>query len=104
MLLAFQASAFDRSATCPGSHAFRAPEEFHGTRMITICYWGFCGSAGLGVAVAGLAKGGGESRQGSFLPRTRSGVLSGGTLRALRVSGASSPGGACNGGTSWEPA
>ena len=37
----------------------------------------------------GVENGGGASRQGSFLPRTRSGVSSGGTLSALRVSGAS---------------
>src|SRR5688572_25875413 len=70
----------------------------HGVRMITTCYCGFWGSA------VGVENGGGVSRQGSSLPRGRSGVFSGGTFNALRVSGGSRPGGACRGGSSCAPA
>src|SRR5262249_48219962 len=70
---------------------------------------GFGASAGgcagaLGLAAALESNGGGISRQGSSLPRIRSGVFSGGTLRALRVLGVSRPGGACSGGISCAPA
>src|SRR5688572_6958980 len=108
MLLAFQASAFDRSATCPETRRLLNNRGLHAVRIIAICYCGFGGSAAVGVApfglALGLAKGGGMSRQGSSLPRMRSGVLSGGTLSELRVLGVSRPAGACSGGISRAPA
>src|SRR5262245_27348128 len=108
MLLDFQSSAFDRSATCPGSAAPRQSVGHDGGRMITTCYFflflDLPGSAGGAVRVFLGSNCGGMSRQGSFLPRFLSGVLRGGTFRALRVFGASSPGGACSGGISWAPA
>src|SRR5215510_1598516 len=104
MLLAFQASAFDRSATCPDPMCPRNQWTSRGAHHN--CYCGFGGSAfggagvALGAAVLVVEKGGGMSRQGSSLPRIRSGVFNGGTLSAFRVLGASRPGGACNGGNS----
>src|SRR6185295_2425628 len=104
MLLAFQASAFDRSATCPDSAASpRTRRNSRGANHINSQFF-LAGSAGGGAIGLDAEYGGGASRQGSLGPRTRSGVLSCGTLSALRVFGVSSPGGACRGGTSCAPA
>src|SRR5688572_22547651 len=118
MLLAFQASAFDRSATCPAPqrHVLGRKAGAHDTRN-----YGVAGVAGfffaslafclaslsaafsflrrslisalVGGAASGLAglKAGGWSRHGSFLPRGRSTASSAGIRRALRVSGTSRP-------------
>src|SRR5262245_10201139 len=106
MLLDFQSSAFDRSAICPRPDA-PDPGDARGANHSNVVSYldsGLAASAGLAGAVLELVKGGGMSRQGSSLPRTRSGVVKGGTLRALRVLGASRPGGAVSGGSSAAPA
>ena len=113
MLLEFQSSAFDRSATspinqlrctprtnswlsepAPAPSAARQPDSAARAnggrrarrRMIHLQAWGGAGLATL--------KAGGASRQGSLGPRGGgAGSLSAGTCRALLVSGASSPAG-----------
>ena len=78
----------------------RAPTDFTGAHHSNLLLR-LLRFRGWALRAVGLANGGGVSRQGSSLPRMRSGVLSGGTFSALRVSGASSPAGACSGGISW---
>src|SRR5262245_33337542 len=103
MLLAFQASAFDRSAICPGSAAPHAPGgatrgAHHNNLLLLLLLFRRGRQALIGIERRRIVQ------AGLVLARFLSGVLRGGTFRALRVLGASSPGGACNGGTSCAPA
>src|SRR5262249_3347759 len=95
MLLEFQSSAFDHSATSPSglreppAHPAARPAR---SRMIHRHAWGG--------ACFGTLNGGGSSRQGSFfLGGGGAGVCRAGTCRAFAVSGVSRPAGILSGAT-----
>ena len=96
MLLEFQSSAFDRSATSPINYLRRfsrklpAPSgRLHRLARARIIHRHACGGA-----CFGTLNGGGASRHGSvFFRGGGAGVFKAGMCKALAVSGASSPGG-----------